>query len=89
MDSTPSMTRLLRYSLIGAAVLVLPAYTTPATGTLVSIARLLTVFFALHFVLLLSVSLFWNLKWRLTPPPVFVSGYQPAGGRVLESRAAW
>jgi hypothetical protein len=83
------MTRLLRHSLIGAAVLVLPAYATPATGTLISIARLLTVFFVLHFVLLLGVSLFWNLKWRLTPPPGFSSGYSSAGGPVLENRAAW
>jgi hypothetical protein len=79
----------LKHSLVAAAVLALPAYVTPATGTLIDIARLLTVFFTLHFVLLVGVSFFWNLGWRLTPPPGFASGYQSAGGPALENRAAW
>ena len=83
------LNRTLRNSLIGAVVLALPAYALPGTETITTIARLLTVFLALHFMLLLVVSLFWNLSWRLTPAPGFGSGYPPATGRGLENRAAW
>lgn len=60
------MVRPIRHSLM-AAIAVAPLGI--AGGVAGDIARLLTVFFACHSLLLLVVSLFTNVRWRLAPPP--------------------
>jgi hypothetical protein len=58
--------RPIRHSLIAAMALAPVALANGAVG---QVARLLAVFFGCHFLLLLAVSLFTNLRWQLTPPP--------------------
>lgn len=83
------MTRPIRDSFVAAAILAPIAYAIPATGPLVNIARLLTVFFATLALLLLVVSVFTNLQWRLTPPPSWAGSYSTATARGHAGPVVW
>ena len=60
--------RPIRHSLMAAIVLAPFALAGGAVGDL---ARLFGVFFGCHFLLLLVVSLFTNMRWQLAPPPAW------------------
>ena len=80
------MKRPVRSSLIATMVLE-PLAHAAGTGTVVGeCAQLLALFFALQFVLLLLLTLFWNRRWRLTPFPGWAGADPLAGSRGLGHR---
>ena len=83
------MRRPIRSSLIGAIAFSPLALAPGGTGPVIEIGRLLAVFFALHSFLLLALSLCWNFRWRLTPPPRWGGAVQTAAGSGPENPGAW
>jgi hypothetical protein len=80
------MKRPVRSSLIATVVLE-PMAHVAGTGTVIGeCAQLLALFFAMQFVLLLLLTLFWNRRWRLTPFPGWAGAAPLAGARALEQR---
>jgi hypothetical protein len=75
--------------MLAAMALAPLAFGTGWNSVVVDVARLLTVYFAVCFALLLTLSLFSNRAWRLTPAPQWRRAYQAAGGRGREHPAAW
>jgi hypothetical protein len=73
--------RPVRSSLIATLVLGPLARVLGTASAIGECVQLLALFFALQFVLLLLVTLFWNRQWRLTPLPGWAGAGRPASGR--------
>ncbi|MEP6591456.1 MAG: hypothetical protein ABJC19_09760 [Gemmatimonadota bacterium] len=74
----------IRYTLLAAVLLAPFAFGPGISGAPALLLRVLDVFFAVSFVLLLLLHLFFNRKWRIDPGPQ----WQPPMSRRAQHRLA-